>query len=305
MLRALELRDLMTCDIDFDIDLIADYAEIHAHDLQLRGFPIDPNATPEDICLRHHNLMKRLVSARPRKIHKSAEFDCPESYRAGLEATERDILQGNNLTPRLSRYIAEPEKRRKKPDFDDDLLNDWGIHHLHLGVTLSSKDVVEGTEYVLLAMFCESDAYLIGIIKHGDWSKQDIIQTVHRNWPETIAVYRVNYGEGLEGRWIDLDITSLREGHVNTLIEVEPGVMYVPPGGGFMTSGISSEVMQSWLLERRQLKRMEEEIKDNIVAIAGQVIEENNGVLPKLRFNLTYVEGKWAVIERATGLIVL
>lgn len=51
---------------------------------------------------------------------------CPSELQFGLDLVMTNIEQGVDLGPYLSKKIADL-------DYDDDLLNDWGVHHLHLG----------------------------------------------------------------------------------------------------------------------------------------------------------------------------
>ena len=157
----------------YSLDLIADYTEILNQILESHGFDVDRKSDFETVCVGYHNLMRRLIPARKRRIHKSEQFECPERYRDGLAAVENEIESGLDLLPRMSRRLVGS---KASYDFCDDLLNHWGVHHLHLGVTSLNNGAIQGTKHVLFACFEEADAFLIGIYSHVDWSKIDILR---------------------------------------------------------------------------------------------------------------------------------
>ena len=77
-------------------------------------------------------------------------------------------------------------------DYHDEFLNDWGIHHLHLGTNLNKKTGFMGrTGPVLFVRFDKEYAYFINIYDHGAWIKQKIIKILHNNWPKTILQFKM------------------------------------------------------------------------------------------------------------------
>ena len=56
----------------------------------------------------------------------------------------------------------------------DGLLNEWGVHHLHLGTKSYSKNhaFIARTGPLLLALIAEDDFYAINVYLHGAWESQ-------------------------------------------------------------------------------------------------------------------------------------
>jgi hypothetical protein len=153
----------------------------------------------------------------------------------GFEALKDKIRLGDHLTPHLS-------WRLENLSFDDGLLNDWGIYHLHLGMVPDRKKpaFVERTKEVLMARFDDQNAYLIEIVRHQQWTRKRLLEIVHRHWPETIARYRVS-GQ-LERTFTEQEHAKLRKAGALMMVEVD-GVSYMPPGGGITTSGVGVNVV--------------------------------------------------------------
>ena len=55
-------------------------------------------------------------------------------------------------------------------DYDDDLLNDWDIYHLHLGTNLHIDGFVKRTGPMLFVRFNEQNAYFKNVMGHGSWT---------------------------------------------------------------------------------------------------------------------------------------
>ncbi|MER2058058.1 MAG: hypothetical protein ABTA16_04495 [Niallia sp.] len=172
-----------------------------------------------------------------------------------------------NLGPFFSKRIVDL-------DYDDDLLNDWGIHHLHLGTTLESNGFVNRTGPVLFARFDEQNTYLINVWSHGNWTNQDMICIIHNNWPESIEDYRLKEVTGLDQSVTDRDIQIARKAHSMLFIEPEPGVIYVPPGMGLTSAGTGIEVIRVSDYYADLMMTYEDVIRDSIAELIEMVKAE-------------------------------
>ena len=94
-------------------------------------------------------------------------------------------MNGNSLKKYQSRML-------KKLDYDDDMLSHWGIQHLHLGLQVQADGYVERTGELLFVFFKGANAYVIGIYNHTSWCDIDIIESIHKNWPSELALYKSN-----------------------------------------------------------------------------------------------------------------
>lgn len=243
-----------------------------------------PATDPEDISMQYFNLLRRLIPPVPRKVLVAKEFTCPPELQSGLNLVREKIQQGIDLRPHLSKKIVDL-------DYDDDLLNDWGIHHLHLGTTLDADGFVKRTGPLLFVRFDELNAFFINVMGHGSWTNQDMIRIIHRNWPESIERFRIKGFAGLSKSITDKDIKEFRAGHVISFIEPEPGVIYAPPGMGITTAGTGVKVVLASDHYARIMRKYEDVIRDNIDELADKIKAEGVDLGKELSFILK-IEGK-------------
>ncbi len=148
------------------------------------------------------NWLERLVPARPRQVHRSkALSENPLAVhpvnRPGFDQLIEKIKNGANILPHLSRGIlhgfkgpdsTKPKALSKRRDLDL-LLNDWGVHHLHIGTKLGPDGFVERKRSkppkpILFAVFRPNDAYLIDLMQHGNWAHEHLVEVMVREWPD-------------------------------------------------------------------------------------------------------------------------
>ena len=142
---------------------------------------------------------------------------------------EQEIEAGYNLTPYLSKSVLDPY-------FHDDLLNHWGIYHLHLGEVLKN-DFITRTSSLLYVRFDDENAYFLDIREHGAWTQQDIIQIIHDNWPQSISAYRTHSNSSVMYHITDEDVKKLRKARINFPVMVSDGIIYEGLGNGVASNG--------------------------------------------------------------------
>lgn len=218
------------------INFHRDWARILKHDIGSQGYKVKQGTSDENISLQYFNLQRRLITPVPREVLFSNNFTCPNQLQAGLDSVVEKITKGESIRSNLSKKIVTLE-------YNDGLLNDWGVYHLHLGTAFDNEGFVERTGLLLFARFDNAKAYLINVMPHGSWTKKEIITTVHENWPESISQFRMNlYGQ--EKEITDNERKILRRSHANAVVVIEEGVIYGPIGGGSTASGINAEVLR-------------------------------------------------------------
>lgn len=192
------------------------------------------------ICV-YSNALRRIVTAIPRKIHKAETFSVPQEHAVALNTIEQKIRNGEWIVPYLHRKIT-------LPDYDDLLLNDWGIHHLHLGTEVCADGFVNRTGQLLYVCFRDTidfygsgdiDAYFIGVMDHHTFTAQTLIQIMYDNWPHILQPVKIG-GKLYGDRPTDEDIRALRKGHVMYCLEMNDGTALFPPGGGLTTAGTAA-----------------------------------------------------------------
>lgn len=249
----------------------------------LKEYGYKPAADNQKVSFQYFNFMRRRINPIPRKILISKEFNCPENLKTGLEIIKEKIIQGEDLYHHLSTKI-------RNLNYNDSLLNDWGIYHLHLGEKLNKYGFIERNNPVLFVRFDEEYAYFITVMNHGNWTEQEMIRIIHRNWPKSIESFRASNIKNLAKPIENKDIESIRKKHGNTIIEPVPGVLYYPLGMGVVTSGLSIDVVRTSDYYLKLVKDFEESIKTNISFIKAAAKIEGVKLENNLIFNLK-VEG--------------
>ena len=228
------------------IDIRHDLIEIIRNQLIMIGYDkpsiarIEANSSNKEFALlcAYYKAQRRIVSTIPRVIHKASTFSVPTEHAAALNTIEQRIRNGESIVPYLHRTI-------KCLDYDDLLLNDWGIHHLHLGTKTCSDGFVDRTGPLLYVCFGDTidvysstentKSYFIGILDHQSFIAQILIEIIYDNWPDILRPFQLN-GVGVDGRLSDADIKKLRNGGVNYFLETKDGNLLSPPGGGITTA---------------------------------------------------------------------
>jgi hypothetical protein len=209
------------------INFKQDWKEYLKNQFQELGFLYNENESPEDNTVRYFRISRRLISKKKRKVFISKSLIVSPEFKTSFDEIVRRLENGEDIKPYQSRLT-------KKTEINDLLLNDWGIHHLHLGDTLESDDYIKRTTPLLYAMFIENAVYLIAILNHGQWTNTDLIQIMHDNWKDVMVKFKIVISP--------LSISEdqrkiLRNKHGNAIVTVSDGTTYGPPGGGIMASG--------------------------------------------------------------------
>lgn len=268
--------------------------------LNEHGYTINPSLSPSEVSIIYFNWKRRVVDIKKRKVNISKELRCPKKYRHAFREIISKIERGFDITPHLSKLIKDVK-------YKDLLLNDWGIHHLHLSKKFtedSSKKFVDRTKEVLFVKFDQENAYFIQILDHKSFSDQELVRIMHRNWPEMMKRYRMN-GFQLEHPLTNENIHELRKLGGNTFIEVEPGVAYMPPGMGLTSARTSVEATRNSQYYMNNLSMFELHIRKNIGSIIKEAeINSNNNMPKKLRFALHVYGSHFKAVEVNTNVIV-
>lgn len=290
------------------------------HDAKSANTVAELNARPlDDLLTMYLNWRDRLIHPHPRIVHRSANLIfrwIPGKQQVDLEKLTEKIALGADLTPHLSRGIvngfapnnpASSGKNLGRRRDLDLLLNEWGIHHVHLSDRVEPSGFTERHNLVLFGIFDINDAYLIDVMSHGNWSNQHLVEVAVRNWP-TANLFRALTGViGLSETVSPSDREQLRRAGVTTLIQVD-GAVYVSRKLGISTAGTSVAAST----EAHRVLRSLQSITDGLqcdpeylrkyVEMAGKThVAEPSYKLILLR---TSMYDGFGILEEKTGAII-
>jgi hypothetical protein len=282
---------------DVSIDLTADWSHFQEQELTRMGYALKSGATPEEISLTYYKLERRLIPTNRRTVQQSREMSCPIEQRSGLTRLLKKATTGADLRPHQSTKLLQA-------DYDDALLNDWRIHHFHLGTDPHDKlsGFVKRTGPVLYAYVTSNEFFAIDVLDHSSFARQRLLEIIHRNWPNLIAHYSIR-GSGLEFVPTDADIKTLRSGHVQGMTLID-GVIYAPPGGGYATDGTSMEVVLQHQNAQRTLRRLNDYILKNIQGLVEQARSEGSSMTPPYDFKLHGIDSERIYVIEANSAVV-
>lgn len=282
-------RAILNFNKDFDEMLITELSDYN--------FTIDASIESEKLRMKYFNFKRRLIQPIPRQVLISNEFVCPPELQKGFDIVKNKLEKGENLIPHLSKGLTDL-------DYNDSLLNDWNIYHLHLGESLetSGSGFIQRTGPVLFLRIDNDKALLINILCHGSWTKQQMVKVIHENWPQSIESYRLKDVIGLSSIPTDDDIKLMRKVGINSAIEIEPGVVYAPIGGGFTTAKTSINISLALIHYNKLLPKLQKHIEDNLQEI-GKIINEKTGrAEEELFLKLVIQDNEYFAVEQNTGL---
>jgi hypothetical protein len=260
-----QLRRNAHMNTDIVMDFHADFASACAKELQAAGYtPLTGPAA--EIIRSYANVRHRRVSQRPRRVNK-ANYTAPAHLLAGEQSFLAAVAAGADLR-------AYQSTKLEKPDFNDGMLNDFGIQHFHLGTGPhpSKPSFMARTEPVLFALVREDDFYSLGCYAHGAWSQTILLDLIHATWPQLIASCSPDGSAnalgmkilGLAHNYTDAEVDTLRKAGINALTQRPDGTIHVGPGGGVTTSGKSGKVAREVAAIKAQCNQVESELKGKL-----------------------------------------
>ncbi len=223
--------------IDFENDLRKEILTYLPHPEDAASLQMLSNMRIDDLLICFYNWLERNIQPKPRSIFVSTEFIQNPLYNLHLKKINSVIYKiqsGLELNPHLSQR-AKNGFIKKNPFSNellarrdlDMLLNDWGIHHLHLS---------NGSKELLFSIFTETDCYILDIGMHDRFADKKLVEIGVKNWPEIELFYEIH---GLAPHELsDKEYETYRNIGVGTNIVIE-GKTYISRALGIMTSGIS------------------------------------------------------------------
>jgi len=242
---------------------------------------------------------RRRPAIRPRSVWVADDFFCPQDQDDGWKMLREKILNGADLGPHLSLGHMSVANL-------DGLLNEWGVHHFHLGTRPHHRSPyhVERSPRVLFALVRDDDFYAVNVYRHdGDWEQSSIIDSVHRNWPHVISRYEVH---GIQGEPLThVQRRRIRKSNFQTTTAASDGKVYISIGGGVSGSGnaIEAIVRAAKLLDG--VERLQAAVQEQIQKFIPHLRTRGYTVEPEIRAKLdTITELGYVVLFPEYELLV-
>lgn len=206
-------------------EILLDYSE-HCHRILTTEFGAH-DANKYDPIYLYERYKCRIINMRSREIHEASDLLIVQKHQKAYSAILTDISSGYDLKKYQSRKL-------KNLDYDDDMLSHWSIQHFHLGHTIENDGFVTRTEELLFVHFTQDVAHVLGVFSHNSWCDLNIIEIMHSNWPQELAVFK---SESDAKTLTEEEQKTLRKKHANANIRVKDGTEYLSPGIGVTANG--------------------------------------------------------------------
>lgn len=229
--------------------------------------------------LRWVDFRLRYVDPSPRQVVFSEKFrvlQLPADAQQSLDLLIRLIEEGKDVNPYQGRGLLKHDVSRAPRESRTDLLwADWGITHFHL----DKRSIPAGQYFSAPAdylVFCIVEADVVAFVDvlrhpHGDgFSDFSLIETVHRNWPEYMEMFRLK-GVLPGSRLNQSEIHTLRANGINPSLVLGDSV-YMSPGMGITSASTPTKV--TLIMDR---------LRDTVDGLAEVICEEEGQVSKMLK----------------------
>jgi hypothetical protein len=301
-------------NLDFDGDIRSEVLKYLPHDPDNQTLTADLEASDTSILLiRYLNWRERLIHGHRRDVFVSRELLANPIYaarRADIDRLLEVIRNGDDLTPYLSTRVRfgylprDPIKPTKDNPSLDLLLNEWGMHHLHISHDLDENGFMRRVDDILIALFRDEAAYVVDVARHGEWSKQRLVEIAYRNWPNEGFFVPLSGVVGLEREHTSDQRARLRGAGLASLVMVD-GAALMSRTGGLSTAGTSSKATMDAFRIMRVLSAYEDD-PGKLVSAFVQAPDYADVVWPlvaEFRFRLLVTPNRFcaAIVEMQTG----
>ena len=255
------------------------------------------------LMLNFSNWKNRFITPKPRKIYISKELKANPIARNKqniLNEIIGELQTGKDINHRLSKKVYEHSycfnSKSYTPD-KDLLLNDWGIHHLHLN-NRKKAGKNRGSGQLLFLKIYDSRAFLIDILDHksSNFANSNLLKIIKSNWAELLEPYKLNGVKGLSHNCTNEEHFQLRKAGVSVLREVD-GEFYCM--GGISASG--HDVNQLTKIDRflLHLKNIKQslELEENIQELKQQLEKRFEKQIDMLKLKVVLIEDTFLIAE--------
>jgi len=238
------------------IYLYSDWIEILRGLLHAGGFKTNPKDTQFEVAVKYFNLKLREITPEPRTVYKAKAFSHDAKYQKAIYEIERKASSGESLTPHLSKFFLDPS-------YNDSLLNDWGLHHLHLSTKIGPAGFTERTGPLLFTHVLPGAFYMVAVLPHGSWTNRRLLEEMLKNWPQLLARYELKGAIGLQHHVTEKEHAQLRKGHIQTILQLSDNKAYTSIGGGVATDGTNIRVVMAHDRWANYIWEIEKAVKAN------------------------------------------
>ena len=223
------------------MNFINDLRKIAKQSLDYYGVDSSRAKTDEDFIRMWMNVCLKLIPQQKYQVFRSNTLTSrrlTQEISHGIDFVQEKLEQGDDVTPHMSKGLFNG-------NFTDYLLSDWGIYHLHLGLSMEG-DFIKRTKEVLFFTVHENRAYFIDVRDHGKngekhvFAQLDLLQTLADEFPEVIQRFEFRGFTNISIITDPKEIIKYRNAGIEIYHKINDKI-YTPPGGGITTACTSTQ----------------------------------------------------------------
>lgn len=254
----------LTTMVSIEIDLENDIKVIFKERLESLRHNVSIDISFSEICHTYFNLKHRIIHPQIRSVEISKELTQKTISKKHQSVIDQIIFlskSGQSIVPYQSRKIV------LNANYNDALLNDWGIHHLHLSNENYVSDTFfkERTDYLLYCHATDKKLLLIDLLDHQSFSEPELFKIFASNWPDVTDRYKLSgiFPPSKKEDYFKRETISVaRKKGFMSMITLGDAV-YCSPGGGYSTANTSIKVRMETDYFMRYILTIQQEILEN------------------------------------------
>lgn len=226
------------------MNFINDLRKIAKQILDHYGVDSSSAETDRDFIQMWMNVDLKLIPQQKYQVFRSNTLtskSLSQDISDGIDSVQKKLEQGVDVTPHMSKGVLDGS-------FTDLLLSDWGIYHLHLGLSMDGN-FIKRTKEVLFLSLHESRAYFIDVRDHGRngekhvFAQLDLLQTLADEFPKVIQRFEFKGFTDISPIITDpAEIIEYRKAGVEIYHKINDKI-YAPMGGGITTASTSTQAI--------------------------------------------------------------
>ena len=248
-----------------------------------------------NVCLKLIPKQKYQVFRSKSLTSKSLSQDISD----GIDSVKEKLEQGVAVTPHMSKGVLDGS-------FTDLLLSDWGIYHLHLGLSMDGN-FIKRTKEVLFLTLHESRAYFIDVRDHGRngekhvFAQLDLLQTLADEFPGVIERFEFRGFTDVSPIITDpAEIIKYRNEGVEIYHKIN-GKIYAPMGGGITSARTSAQAVTATDNLLIWANKLEKEINETREEVDDSFSQASNYEADKADFHLCKDDNGFLLVDKHSG----
>ena len=258
----------------------------------------------QEIIALNFNLKEKMIRQIPRIIKESPDViaklgSLGANHKVAYEEINLKLKNGDDINPFLS-------KQAVKPQYQDYLLLDWNIHHLHLNNKNSGVYFNDRSDFLLFAIFTDDAVYFIDIEHHNDdevFVKREYLKIIKDSWPEIIEPYKLRDVLDLSFHPTNEEIKKLRKNQLNTILKIDDDV-YAPIGGGITTAGTGIKHITKAIKWKKYINSIEAKYLANEKKVLEDIFKKTGRRFSCLDLDFAYDHDHLVLIDKNSSLII-